>query len=119
TFVYIRFAPRFWYQQSTLPSKALAQKKSLARIAHAADQRFHVIDISFQSFASGRGQAVFSLRRATCKRLCAAKVAGVLQLARVHAEVAVARLYRGLQLIESHRLMRRERADDSQPQTFV
>src|ERR1041384_5435852 len=78
-----------------------------------------MIEIALEGLASGRGQTVFSLRRAAFERFRAADVTRVFQLARMHTQVAVARFYRGLQLVESHRLMRRERADNSQPQTLM
>src|SRR5690349_4764635 len=52
-----------------------------------ADQRFHVVEIAFERATAGGGEAVFRPRHPALERLGAGDVGGILELARVHAEV--------------------------------
>ncbi len=53
------------------------------------------------------------------ERLVAGDVLRVLELARVHAQVAVGRVQQALQIVERQPLVHRQRADDAEAQALV
>src|SRR6267378_3196747 len=82
-------------KRSTLFHKAIPQKKesmSARPRAGCADQRFHVVEVALERPPAEGGESVFRLGNAACERLVARDILGVLELARVDAEVAVAGL---------------------------
>src|SRR5690242_18573957 len=105
--------------QSPLHRKVRRQKKRNAglRVSHLLDQRLHVVQIVLQGLTAGSGQLVLGLRQAAFEELRAGDVSGVLEFARVHAEVAVCCVHQILQVAERKRLVSSERADDSQTQS--
>src|SRR5258705_12475555 len=102
--------------------KSPAKKKSpLSACAGArrADQRFHVIEIALERPPAEGGESVFGFGDAALERLVARDVLGVLELARVDAEIAVARFEQRLQLVEREALAHRERAHDREPHALA
>src|SRR5512147_1390516 len=87
--------------------------------ARGVNQGFHVIEIPLQRPAAGSGQAVFGAGRAALERLGAGDVVGVLELARMHAEVAVGDLEQTLELVEAGPLHTGERRHDAQADPLV
>src|SRR3989441_12961400 len=98
---------------STLFHKAIPQKKesTSARPRHA-NQRFHVVEVALERPPAEGGESVFRLRNAACERLVARDVLGVLELARVDTEIAIARLEQRLELVEREAVAHGERAHD-------
>src|SRR6202022_1187048 len=92
---------------------------SVSTLPSGANERLHVVQVSLERAPSGSGDAVFRPRYTALERLLAGHVAGILQLASVHAEVAVRRLHQTLELVEGKRLIDGERAHNAQPQPFV
>src|SRR5260370_39344501 len=74
--------------------KLILKKKDGPRsaLARRADQRLHVVDVALQRAPPGGREPVLCLGYAASKRLHARDVGSVLQLARVHAQIAIARL---------------------------
>ena len=100
--------------------KAPGQKNATALlIPHAANQCFHVIEITLERPATGSGQTVLGLGRASLKRFRTADITRVFQLPGMHAEIAVGGLDQVLELVEGERFVGRQRADNSQPQPFM
>src|SRR5271156_5048332 len=87
--------------------------------ARDADQSFHVVQILFQRAATGARQAIFGFRHAPVESFRTAQIAGVFQLARMDAQVAVRGAQQLFQLVESERFVHGERADDSKARTLV
>src|SRR5436309_13517115 len=107
-------------ERSTLLHKVIPKKKeSTSAGARSADQRFHVVEVALERPPAEGGESVFRLGDSGLERFVARDVAGVLELARVDAEIAVARLEQGLELVEGETLAHRERADDREPHAFV
>ena len=79
-----------------------------------ADERFHMIEIALQSTTAGGGNPIFRAWNTPLERLGTGHVRGILELARMNAQVAVGRSHEALELIECERLIHRERAHDSQ-----
>src|SRR5580658_8588930 len=63
-------------------------KKDLL-VPHGVDERFHVIEIPLKRAPSGGRQLELRLRHAAFERFLAGEVAGFLEFARMHAEVAI------------------------------
>src|SRR6266545_2512160 len=84
-----------------------------------ADQRFHVIEVALQRPPPRRGEPVFGFGHASRERLGAGDVLRLLELAGVHAEVAVAGLEECFQLAEGEARVHRERADDAEADPLV
>src|SRR5579862_2102730 len=66
------------------------------------DERFHVAQVALQSAPPLGGQAILGARTAIGKGLRAAHVAGILQLARMHAQIAVGGFEQCLKRSEEH-----------------
>src|SRR5207302_1998861 len=79
-----------------------------------ADERFHVVEIALQGAPTRGRQPVFGLGDAAGERFAARDVLRFLELAGVHAQVAVGRLEERLQLVEGQRVVHRQRADDAE-----
>src|SRR5690349_14324797 len=92
--------------------RALAASRSM-------DEGLHVVQVALQRLAAGGGEAVLRARHAAVEGLGAGDVAGVLELARVHAEVAVRGLEQPLKVVEGERIVDGERTDDPQPDALV
>src|SRR5205085_12591883 len=99
--------------------KLSRKKKVRSACARRANQRFHVIEVAPERPPAEGGETVFGFRDAGFEGLLAADVLRVFELARVHAEVAVARFEQCLELIEGQALAHRERTDDREPHAFV
>ena len=76
-------------------------------------------EVLLERAPAGGGQAVFRARHARRERFLDGDVLRVLELARVHAEVAVGRLQQALEIGERQAFVDRQRADDAQPEAFV
>src|SRR5690606_6447400 len=76
------------------------ERLSVLRRSHGTDEGFHVIDVLIQRAAAGIREAVLGARDSSVEGLCAGDVGRVLELASVHAEVAVRRLEQRFQLVE-------------------
>ena len=78
-----------------------------------------MVEILLERPPPGRAQPVFRPRSAAGKRLLAQHVAGILEPARVHAQIPVRRARDGFQIGERQRLAGRERRQDRQPRPVV
>ena len=76
-------------------------------------------EIAIERFFASGGDAVIRARHATIETFAALDVAGVFELARVHAEIAVAGLQDRLELVEGQPFVHRERRDDAEAKTLV
>src|SRR5262249_55526114 len=106
----------------TLQCKVKGHEKSTPRslsLTGRPDERFHVVEVALERAPSGRRQAILGLRQAPLEGLRARDVLGVLELARVDAEVPVGRLQELLEIVERERLVDREGADDAETHPFV
>src|SRR2546427_2356288 len=74
-----------------------------------------MIEIALQGAAARGRQPVLGLGDAAGERLAARDVLRLLELAGVHAQVAVGRLEERLQLVEGQRVVHRQRAHDAEP----
>src|SRR5215208_3948720 len=83
------------------------------------DERFHVVHVAPQRRAAVDRQAELGARHAPLEGLRTRDVAGVLELARVDAEVAVGRAEELLELVEGERLAAGEGAHDPEAQPLV
>src|SRR2546423_4449937 len=99
--------------------KLSRKKKVRSACARRANQRFHVIEVALERPPADGGETVFGFGDAGFERLLAADVLRVFELARVHAEVAVARLQQRLELVEGEALAYGEGAHDCEPHAFV
>src|SRR5881394_49637 len=95
------------------------KKKSVSPRAGGADQRFHVVEIALQRAPAMRGEAILGLGHAPGERLHAGHVLRFLELARVHAQVAVGRVEQAFELVERETLIHGERADDREAHALV
>src|SRR5438105_5921516 len=94
-------------------------KKNRSALTCRADQGFHVVEIALQGAAARSRQPVLGLGDAAGERLAARDVLRLLQLAGVHAQVAVGRLEEPLQLVEGQRVVHRQRAHDAETHALV
>src|SRR3954471_15610792 len=78
-----------------------------------------MIEIALERPPAEGGETVFGFGDAVFERLLAADVLRVFELARVDAEVAVARLEQRLELVEGEAFAYRERAHDRETHAFV
>jgi hypothetical protein len=88
-------------------------------LAGDADQSFHVVQIFFERAAAGGGEAIFGFRHAAVEGFGATEIAGVLELARVNAEVAVGGAEQLLEFVESERFVDGKGADDRETRAFM
>src|SRR5688572_5576597 len=95
------------------------KKKRLCPFPGGADQGFHVVEVALQRLAARRGDAVLGLGYAALEEFAARHVRCLLELARMHAEIAVRGLQQRLQLVERERLIDGERADHAEPHALV
>src|SRR5262245_37539878 len=98
--------------QMTLYNKVRREKKLAAR---SPDQRLHMVQVALERLPARRCQPVLRFRQPPVKRFLAEDVIRLLQLARVHAQIAVGRLQQSFQLIERQRAVYRQRAHNAQP----
>src|SRR5689334_6629165 len=75
-------------------------------LARGANERFHVVEIAFEGATAGRGDGVLRLRHASLEGLRARDVLGLLQLARVDAEISVRGIEELLEIVEAERVGR-------------
>src|SRR5262249_39552281 len=94
----------------------LMGKKSAA---HRPDDGLHVIEIAIQGRPARFGDLVGGPRPAILEGLRAGDIAGVLELAGMAAEIAVADREQPLELVERHLLAYRQRAHDAEPDALV
>src|SRR5438876_7298905 len=94
-------------------------KKNASALTSRADERFHVVEIALQGAPTRGRQPVFGLGDAAGERFAARDVLRFLELAGVHAQVAVGRLEERLQLVEGQRVVHRQRADDAEADPLV
>src|SRR5438094_2245997 len=73
-----------------------------------------MIEIALESAAARRCEAVFGFRHAAFKGFRAGDILRVLELARVHADVAVGGLEQLLEIVESERFVDSQRAHDAE-----
>src|SRR5919205_3788683 len=101
--------------------KLYSKKKTVPNllVAHRLDQRFHMVQVALKRAATGLGQTIFGLRNPSIEGFRAGDVLRFLQLAGMHAEVAVRRLEERLEIAEAERLVDGERADDPQAHPLV
>src|SRR5258705_9750921 len=102
--------------------KPIRKKKtppSACPAASRVDQRFHVIEIALERPPAEGGESVFGLGNAPLERFGADDVFGILELARVHAQIAVGCLQERFQLVERETLTHRQRAHDREPHPLV
>src|SRR5690606_30976014 len=90
-----------------------------SRRPHVPDDRFHVVQVTLQRAPPLCRQAVLGARDAPLEGLDAFDVAGLLEAARVHAQVAVRGTEETLEVVEAERVVDRERADDAEAHAFV
>src|ERR1700689_4645624 len=96
-----------------------SRRNAFLSLARCANQAFHMVQVLFQRPAPRRGQTVFRLGRAPGNSLRAADGSGVLELARVNAEVAIGHAKELLELVEGQRRVHGQRADDCEPRALV
>jgi hypothetical protein len=75
--------------------------------------------VPLQSFPAQRRQAVFGLGHTTVKVFRACDILSLLQLAGMHAQVAVRGFQQAIQLVETQFLVDGQSAHDAQPDSFV
>src|SRR5262249_3451540 len=90
-----------------------------SRPARRFDDSLDVLEVAVQRLAADRRQAIFGLRPAPLEGLGAGDVAGLLELARVRAEIAVADLEQRLRLVEGQLPVARQRAHDAEAPPLV
>src|SRR5437879_3884880 len=93
--------------------KSLRKKKwgPASALPRDANQRLHMVEVPLQRLAPGGREPVHRLGHTPVEGLAAGDVLRVLELARVDAEVAVARFEQCFQLAEGEALADGERAD--------
>jgi hypothetical protein len=74
---------------------------------HSLDQRFHVIQVSLERFATRGSQSILRLRHAAFEALRAFDVIGLFEATRMDAQIPVRSLEQFFQLIESKRVINR------------
>ena len=82
-------------------------------LARRLDQCFHVIQIVLQRLAASRGQAILRPGKASHKILTADNVIGFLQLARVHAQVAICGVEESLEIVEGQSVIGGQSTEDT------
>src|SRR5438105_2599118 len=83
------------------------------------DDLLHLVEISFQSFASLRGNSILGTRYAAFETLGAHHVVCILELARMDAQIAISCLEQTLQLRKGQRITHSKSANDPQAHSFV
>src|SRR6185437_2301564 len=92
---------------------------SPSRSPRRLDDRLDVLEIAVESLTADGRQAVFRLRASPGERLRALDVAGLLELARMRAQIAIADIEQRLQLIEGELRVHREGAHDAEAHALV
>src|SRR5215207_9882648 len=88
-------------------------------LARRPNERFHVVEIPFQRATSAHRNAVFGLRNAALERFRALYVIRFLELPSMDAQVPVGCLHELLQIVEAHRFVHGERAENAEAQSLV
>ena len=83
------------------------------------DDRVHVCEVLVKRTAAGGGEAIFGSRHAAIERLVAVDIAGLFELSRMDAEIAVRRAEQALQFVEREMRVDGERAHDAESKTLV
>src|SRR6266516_911758 len=99
-----------WREVLCVIKRSRKKKNPRSARARCANQRFHVVEVALERPPAEGGESVFRLGDSGLERLVACNVFRVLELACVHAEIAVARLQQRLELVERETLADRERA---------
>src|SRR5207247_9788423 len=113
------FTKATWKEVLCVIKQSRKKKSSPSACARRADQRFHVVEVALERPPAEGGESVFRLGDSGLERLDARDVLRVLELARVDAEIAVARLEQRLELVERETLAHRERAHDREAHPLV
>src|SRR6185436_13772928 len=97
-------------------TKSTGEKKGRgpSAVADGLDDDLHVVQVAPQRAPPLVGQPELGAGDAALERLGALHVAGLLELAGVHAQVAVGERQHVLQLVQGERLVHRQRAHDRQ-----
>ena len=101
------------------PAKKKGRSSALQGGTGRVDERFHVIEIPRSARRPGAVRRYSVRGRGPRTSSCTRCTAGVLEPARMHAEVAVGGVEQRLQVVERQRLSRRERADDAEPRAIM
>src|SRR5205809_719749 len=99
--------------------KSRLKKKIPSALAGRADQGFHVVEVALQRAAAQRRQPVLGLGDPARERFATGDVLRLLELACVHAQIAVRRLEEGFQLVERQRVVARQRTHDAEAHSLV
>src|ERR1700752_1137339 len=83
------------------------------------DPLLHLIQILGQCCASFCRQSVLSPRHAPLKKLHARDVFRLFQLSRMHAQISIGGLEHALQIVDTQRIISRQRTHNPQPDTLV
>jgi hypothetical protein len=87
--------------------------------AGALNKRFHFGEVGFEGFAAGGGEFVFRSGNAALEAFVANDVAGILEFAGMHTEVAVGGVKEAFEIREAQRVVDGEGADDAEAKAFV
>src|SRR5712691_10455025 len=99
--------------------KSVLKKIPGSPLTGDANERFHVVQVVLQGTPAGARQPVFGLRDPSFERLRAGDVRRLLELAGVHAQVAVCGLQERLELVEAEAVVHGERAHDAEAHALV
>src|SRR6266705_2334079 len=97
----------------------LWRNREFSSLARSADERFHMVEVAFESAASSRGEAIFRFGHASFEGLEAGDIRRILEPSRVHTDVAVGGLEQFLEVAEGKRFVDGESADDAEPHALV
>src|SRR5688500_3485188 len=100
-------------------TKFLPKKRESASGASGADQPFHVREVALQRLPPSPGEPELGSRHPAFEGFVAAQVSRFLQLAGMHAQIAVGGAEQMLELVEGEGLVDRERTHDRQPDPLV
>src|SRR2546423_7355549 len=86
---------------------------TISALPRGANQRFHMVQVALEGTAADSRQSILRLRHPASEGFRACDVFGLLELARVDAEIAVGRLHQLLEITEAERVVDGQRADDA------
>src|SRR5215472_839721 len=95
------------------------EAKKFLPFAGRANQRLHMIQVTFERSPAGCGQTVFRLRQPSVKRFGAEDIIRLFQFSCMHTQVSVRGLQERLQFVEGEGTVYRQRADNSQANPLV
>src|SRR3954468_7828700 len=88
-------------------------------LARGANERFHVVEVSFEGATTSGRDGVLRLRHASLEGFRARDVLRLLQLARMDAEIAVGGIEQLFEIVEAERVGCRQGAEDTEPHALV